>query len=344
MRLVLAGVFAVMGLASQAVWGASFDCKLAKTAQEKAICATPALSKADEDMAAAYKAVTAAVPVEMKPEVLAEQRGWVKGVAKTCKAGDASLAACLQGVYLARIKDLKGRVVTKNGVTFVMHAITLMAKDAEDESSPDIREGEENPGFGTMHAQWPEALSSEPEWKTWNTAAMQEAQKLARTDEKQPLGEWKTEWAAGMESQVTATMVSVGQGRVSVRLEEDIMGHGAAHPSESWESFHWLLKEQRALAVEDVFAAGSGWAAVVNARCMAGLVKQFGKDGLINDNPAGTVAEVTASVKNWGLTATGLVISFPEYTVSPRAAPADDVTVPWSVLKPYLATGFVMPQ
>ena len=39
---------------------ASFDCTKAKTAQEKAICGTPALSAADDQMAAAYKAWLAA--------------------------------------------------------------------------------------------------------------------------------------------------------------------------------------------------------------------------------------------------------------------------------------------
>jgi len=148
-----------------------------------------------------------------------------------------------------------------------------------------------------------------------------------------------------MESQLTATVLSVGQGRVSVHVEEDIMGHGAAHPSEAGENFHWLLKEQREMKVEDVFVSGPGWSTVVNARCLAALKKQFGADGLAYvEEPAKAIAEVTASTKNWTLTAKGLEISFPEYTVSSRAAPADDVVVPWSDLAMFLQAGFVLPQ
>jgi uncharacterized protein len=56
-------------LASGAAQAASFDCDKAKTPQEKAICASPGLSQADENMAAAYKDVLAAVPREITTEV-----------------------------------------------------------------------------------------------------------------------------------------------------------------------------------------------------------------------------------------------------------------------------------
>ena len=54
-------------LASGAAHAASFDCSKAKTPQEKAICGSPELSVADEQMAAAYKALLAAMTPEIKP-------------------------------------------------------------------------------------------------------------------------------------------------------------------------------------------------------------------------------------------------------------------------------------
>ena len=56
--LVLSLPFLLCALAH----AASFDCTKAKTAQEKAICGTPALSAADDQMAAAYRAWLAAAP------------------------------------------------------------------------------------------------------------------------------------------------------------------------------------------------------------------------------------------------------------------------------------------
>jgi hypothetical protein len=47
---------------------------------------------------------------------------------------------------------------------------------------------------------------------------------------------------------------------------------------------------------------------------------------------------------NWRLDAKGLVISLPEYSVTPRAEPAEDVTVPWVVLQPMSAGSFVRPK
>jgi uncharacterized protein len=337
-------ILAAMMLSAAGARGASFDCKLAKTPLEKAICATPELSAADERMAAAYKAVVAAVPAEMKAEVLAGQRGWLKALPHVCKANDPAMVACLQNAYKLRIDSLKSSVTTRAGVTFVSRTNELTSKDALDESSPDIRQEEENPGFGTLHAQWPEALSSALEWKAWNAAVLVEVQQMSGANGAQEDGEWKNEWAAGADSNVTTTLLSAGQGRVSVHIENDYMGHGAAHPGEAGENFHWLLKEQREMKVDDVFAPGSGWAAVVNARCMTALEKQFGKDGMAYDDMPPKVADVTASTKNWELIPAGLRISFPEYSVSPRAAPADDVTVPWSALKPFLVAGFVVPQ
>ena len=61
--LALALPFLVCALAH----AASFDCTKAKTAQEKAICGTPALSAADDQMAAAYSAWLAAAPLGEQP-------------------------------------------------------------------------------------------------------------------------------------------------------------------------------------------------------------------------------------------------------------------------------------
>jgi uncharacterized protein len=56
-------------LASGVAHAASFDCSKAKTPRGKAICGSPELSVADEQMAAAYKALLAATLPEAKPAV-----------------------------------------------------------------------------------------------------------------------------------------------------------------------------------------------------------------------------------------------------------------------------------
>jgi hypothetical protein len=136
----------------------------------------------------------------------------------------------------------------------------------------------------------------------------------------------------------------VGEGRVTARIGDELMGHGAAHPSEFGENFHWMLKEQREMKVADVFQPGSAWAKVVTARCERGLKKQLGADYEYIDPMDKSVGEVIKTPHNWDLDAKGLTISFPEYSVTPRVEPADDVTVPWAELRPFLTATFVRPQ
>ena len=72
--------------ASVAVHAASFDCAKARTPQEKAICASPELSKADDEMAAGYRRAFDAIPAEMRDLVRGDQREWLGLLPKYCPA------------------------------------------------------------------------------------------------------------------------------------------------------------------------------------------------------------------------------------------------------------------
>jgi uncharacterized protein YecT (DUF1311 family) len=344
---MLAGCVGLCDLAS----AQSFDCKLAKTAVEKAVCSSKALGAADDAMAATYKQVLGEVPVDVQAEVKAGQRAWLRGLAARCKANAAqmSLTDCLLAEYKGQIKELHERVVTKGGVTFVTRSIEVLSKDDADDpwlKSPDL---EQNPGYGTLEASWPQALSDAPEWKIWNAAVLAETQKMAGNGDPNPTHIWQKTWAAGTDATVTATMGDVGPELVSVSIANGMMGHGAAHPNEASETFHWLLKEKRVLKVSDVFVPGSAWEKVASARCRAALKAQVGEDyqsyaGSTAADFAKTLHGVVAEPKNWDIDAKGITINFPEYSVTPRAEPVDGVLVSWSALKEYLAKDFVVPK
>lgn len=59
---------------------ASFDCKKARSEDEKAVCASPELSRLDDDMAAAYKAALGLMSGDNKRVALfrKDQADWVK--------------------------------------------------------------------------------------------------------------------------------------------------------------------------------------------------------------------------------------------------------------------------
>lgn len=81
---------------------ASFDCKKARTKAEKLICATPALSKADEELGRQYKAARAATK-DAKGLRETQQR-WVRKHRDTCAD-----AACMLEAYEHRIPEFGPR-------------------------------------------------------------------------------------------------------------------------------------------------------------------------------------------------------------------------------------------
>jgi uncharacterized protein len=85
-------------------WATSFDCAKAKTKTEKLICADPALSKADDVMAAAYrKALEVAsqlAPDDVK-QLKADQRAWLTERVSDCEEGK-----CIDTEYQGRSRVL----------------------------------------------------------------------------------------------------------------------------------------------------------------------------------------------------------------------------------------------
>jgi uncharacterized protein len=102
--------------ATAAAWGTGpvsaqgFDCTKAKSAIEKAICATPALQAQDKAMAEAFAATIALSPARAE-DLRKSQREWLATRDKTCSFPPdtpvARLAACLAGAYRARLLALK---------------------------------------------------------------------------------------------------------------------------------------------------------------------------------------------------------------------------------------------
>ena len=161
-------------LASSAAQAASFECAKAKTPQEKAICASPKLSQADENMAAAYKDVLAAVPREIATELREDQRQWLRWIAVECPTGEnageserrETLAECLLRNYQSRTEELQHTILRQGGVTFVSRSINLTWPDSPGESPG----SEEIHGYGTLKATWTQSTNATAEWKAWNKA------------------------------------------------------------------------------------------------------------------------------------------------------------------------------
>ena len=95
--LVAAALLAAPGAQAQ-----SFDCAKAAAADEKAICASPALSDLDTQMADAYAAARRCAMMGMQGILLDEQHAFLAQRA-ACGADDG----CLEKAYHARIRKLQ---------------------------------------------------------------------------------------------------------------------------------------------------------------------------------------------------------------------------------------------
>jgi len=324
---------------------ASFDCTKAKTPQEKAICGTPQLSAADDQMAAAYKAWLAAAPPDWAAGIRDNQRAWLRSRNANCPAGDAGdpIATCLGNVYKMRIAELQQMVEHIAGVTFISQSITLTVPDTP-ASAPPAGATEVTPGFGTLTASWPQASSTTPQWTAWNSAVVPAGLQAANADGGTSAQDWKALAQPGIDRELTITVERANAQWVSATILVDYDGHGA-HPTENSSEFYWMLGEQRALKPEDVFVPTSGWDTWMAQRLDSYLKQVLDSNG--NDQRQYQPGDLPGIVKNpadWKLEPAGFSIFFQPYQVACYACTPNPMTIPWSDLKPYLQPSFVLPQ
>jgi uncharacterized protein len=324
---------------------ASFDCTKAKTAQEKAICSSPALSAADDQMAAAYKAWLAAAQPDWTAGIRENQIVWLRFRDASCPAAEAdnSIVSCLSDIYKGRIDDLQGMVQHIGGVTFVSQAITLTVRDTSD-SAPPAGVTEVTPGFGTLQATWPQASSTTAQWTAWNSAIVPAVIQAANANETLSAKAWKDLVQPGVDLNLTVTVERLNTQWVSATIDGLYDGHGA-HPTENSAEFYWMLGEQRALKPEDVFLPKSGWDTWIETRLDSYLQKVLDSNG--NDQrqyKPGDLPGIVTNPADWKLDAKGFSIFFQPYQVACYACTPDPMIIPWSELKPYLQPSFVLPQ
>jgi uncharacterized protein len=328
-------------LAAGAAHAASFDCSKAKTPQEKAICGSPELSAADEQMAAAYKALLATTTTEVKPAVRDNQRSWNLKTAADCKSSapqpGATLATCLLASYKARIPELN-RMLSDGDYKFVSKSIQLTTPDSPDggQASPGTVE---TPGSGTLRATWPQSSKDSPQWIAWNRAMEAAVRKMASSDSQaDPPAEWSKKWAEDTETTITVSVNYIGARLIAASIDSEWMGHGAAHPDGATSQFNWMINDKRELRPEDVFLPGSAWDKTIQERCARALQQQLGEG--LEEGWQKQLRRIVLDSRYWKLDSEGLTVILDDQSMSPHAAPANPVKFPWVALKPFLQSGW----
>lgn len=346
--------FVLLLLAATMARGASFDCAKAATPQEKAICASPQLSAADDSMAAAYKAVLAKVGTDVAAKIRQSQRLWIKEMAFNCPLREAynprqavhfnsQFTQCLLFFEKRRAEQLEQMVQHQQGVTFIWRSVSFGAPGDADGNSQEQNGGD----YGTLQASWPQADSTTQEWQAWNKAIASAAYGLGSANAGGNSGRWDESMTDGMDTDVSVKLNWVGRNLVASTVSNVWYGHGAAHPNLNFIQFNWLLKEQRQLNQTDLFVTTSKWKEKLATTCDAAARAQLG-DMYADNPPPGVIPNAMKAIvenpKSWQLDADGLTIAFEPYAVGCHACTPSPVTIPWPDLRPYLNPKFEIPR
>lgn len=343
--------FVLLGLLfASPAFAASFNCAQAATSREKAICALPRLSQLDDRLAAAYDKLLATVPADAHAIVRKNERDWLRSVGDRCPAnlGQDALGDCLALAWDKRVRLLEtaiSSVSQRDRVPFLWNSVHFTQADTGDQARDDAERGA--PQGSTLDAEWPQALSTDMDWQTWNRAIELEVRKLASQGQAKPGDPWaKSDWMEGMDNDVSVTLGAVTSVFVGAYLQNLWYGHGAAHPNYAKLQFNWLLPQRRELRAEDVFRPDSDWRKFLYNRAMESLKAQIDPKFPESEWAPGygedRVSEIVGDPHNWILDTTGLTLYFPQDSISCHACGEFKVEFSWKELEPMLQAGFRM--
>lgn len=315
-------------VAASGAHAASFDCKAAKSATEKAICGSPKLSALDDKLAAEYERAVHALSPDGAAQLKDSQRSWLRFATQVCvprkrASGADDPADCLATEYAHRIGDLAQAGVRLGPYVFNRIDRYAAARDPSDD-------GGQYGGFVWQHVAFPQIdAATNPAAVAWNKAQHQDApgEVAAPTGADDPAEDDETDYTLGC----------VGDRFISMRVDGSEYPHGAAHGSYDHAVNNALLVPVfRKMAATDVFAANAPW----KAKLPALFWNAWLKDGNDPDVPASVKDAIQESAANpdaWLLTPAGLQITFSAYEAGCYACNPGPITVPWAALKTMLA-------
>ncbi len=294
------GILALLAaFAAAPASAASFDCRKAATLDERAICTSPALSRADARLAQAYAGVLGQLGPANQALMRRDEADWVKWRRQRCRQAADRMEACLESSYAARLDALANAVRTIGGTRFLMITRSY--------DTPTQDPGDEPYAFVTVTTPHPDGASLPAATRAWIEATDAKLAAVARTES---------------DTEVTVTVDRLRPDLVTLRIDTTILGHLAAHAFYNWEYRHYLPKQGRELRAEDLFRPDVGWQAKLIAAVTAALAPVEAKD-------VDVLEACTLAPTLWSFDATGLTVNL--------QFPMEPATIPWTSLEPLLA-------
>lgn len=326
---LIAALLATLGvvlLLGSPVEAASFNCAKAQTSIEHAICDNPALSAADEEMAAAYKQMHQGLTEEEFKLVRQDQRDWLRYVARYCTDDaeplkgryDEAGSLCLKDQFVWRTEVLQP-ITNAQGYRFYRTGGYEVALDINEDFAGNHPVG--SVVFSSLRLAGSGELA-----RYFN---MHIATRHARPDS-------LIAFEGGGDEIHTASILSISSRLISIEIADWGYNHGAAHGYGSVFYDHFLTKEKRPLAASDIFD-NAQWLPLLDAIVVAQLREGEFDEYIWEDLTS--VDDTLADPQNWRFDAGGLTIQFQTYGIGPYVIGAPTVTVGWDEIEHLLAAG-----
>jgi uncharacterized protein len=337
-RIVLA-LAALLFLAPVAQ-AASFDCAKAATSMEKAICGSPDLSKADETLATAYATAIGGLSSAAVDQVKAIQHNWLDYAARVCSddaqpisgAYTADQSQCLAGAYKDRIGSLEASRML-GGYRFYPFERYLVEQDTDADSNSYNKVATKH--FETVKIDGTDDLATAFNAMTEQLRADYGA---STSDADTPLFVKGTDTLTSGDTtddiDITTTVKSVTDYRITLETTQSWYGHGAAHPNYGISYAHFLVQEKRPLTATDIFK-GDDWQKTLATLVTDKVKAQLG-DSYFADSES-DIPKFVADTSRWDFSDEGLTVQFQPYEVASYADGAVTVTIPWDQLTDILA-------
>jgi uncharacterized protein YecT (DUF1311 family) len=163
-----------------------FDCNLAKSPREHAVCSDKKLAALDSAVSAAYKSLRAQLSPESDALVQSDQREWLHWLDVICPAHGKGIAddmnRCLANEYTNRARDLKQVVHIGNAPLFPRSHFLYKVGSSNEESVAD-----NDPGFGYGVLRWPQIdiqpARPDAAYAEWNRVVKKRAGETCRRDQ-----------------------------------------------------------------------------------------------------------------------------------------------------------------
>ena len=299
------------------------DCRQAKTATERAICASPELAAADKAMAQAYAAFRAQLPPEQQLALLADQRRWITRRTGACgDKADAEFIKCLAVQTEARRRFLAGE--GPNGTAGAPRIVPGLFHEA--------RKGRyeisiEYPLMLTPRGPAADAFERAARAIVFGTDVVKEYREMERPMTA-GVGNF---YEAGYE-------VTYADPRLASVVFSIGTYTGGAHPNSGRSSLIFDLAAGRPLVLADLVANPEKAIDDVSRRCRAKAEKE---DWGLFDDP--DFPAVVKDVSSWAVEKDGIEILFDPYAVTPYAAGSHECRLSYDELAPLWNPGGPLP-